>query len=85
MRLLPYKHPTLGWFFDWGIIHLIDSAVYIGNRWFAIKWNSKQPLRLKPKRLQRTWSDGETEPAMYIWLKFNISFAGGWGIGLTYK
>lgn len=84
MHLKPYKHPSLGWYFDWYLIWLLDGGFRIGRNWFAIKWNSKQPLRYKPIKIQRTYSDGP-EPAMYIWLKFNISFAGGWGIGMNYR
>lgn len=83
LKLIPYKHPILGYYFDWGFATLIDGALHIGK--FAIKWNSKQPLRRKLLKVAgRRYAPDDVEPNMYIWLKFNISFAGGWGIALTY-
>lgn len=79
MKLVPYKHPLMGWYFDWKVLMLLDGAVWILNK-FACKWNSEQPLRIKPIRIRR-WPE---EPSMYIWLKFNISLSNGWGIGMTY-
>jgi hypothetical protein len=85
MGPIPYKHPHLGWCFKWPGITVIDGAIYIRD--LAIKWNSKQPLRLQPKTIAgRAWlSNDDKEPDMYIWLKFNISLSHGWGIGLTYR
>lgn len=84
MRFLPYKHPLLGWYFNWKFIYLIDGCLYIGK--IAFKWQSKQSLKLKPKKIKGyVWAINDIEPNMYIWLKFNISFSGGLGIGLVYK
>lgn len=84
MRLIPYRHPNLGWYFNWKLVYMVDGALYIGN--LAFKWNDAQPLRLRPvTKKGRVWGDGDVEPDMYIWLKFNISLSRGWGIGLTYK
>lgn len=82
-KFLPYKHPLLGWYFDWGIIRMIDGAIYVGP--FAAKWQPRQEWRSRPERITgRRYTDGDVEPDMWMWLRFNISFAGGWGIGLVY-
>lgn len=84
-NVVPRRIKYAGWYFDWGYFKVIANAVYINH--FAIKWNSSQPIRLKPITIPgKVYSyDSFTEPDMYIFLKFNISFSDGWGIGLTYK
>lgn len=79
--VMPYRHPLLGIVFDFGIVTLIHGVESTSEKSLAITWRPKARMRLKPRTV-RIWSD---EAPVYQWLRFNISLAGGWGVGLDYE